>query len=163
MRIRDIKLGDSQSIARIYNHYILNTAVTFEEKEVSAGDITHRIKNLQQNNMPWHVAVDEKDDVIGYAYASKWKGRSAYRFSVEVTVYLAPDVVGNGLGSLLYKSLFACLKERGYHSVIGGITLPNDASIKLHEKFGMVHIGTFSEVGFKFNKWIDVGYWQGKL
>lgn len=160
--IRDVKPSDASTIANIYNHYILQTSVTFEETAVDAPDIVNRIAETQSENLPWVVAeLDE--NIIGYAYASKWKGRCAYRYSVEVTVYLSPDHTGKGAGSQLYTALFAQLKSLGYHVVIGGITLPNAPSIALHEKFGMEKSGHFKEVGFKFGKWTDVGYWQGFL
>jgi phosphinothricin acetyltransferase len=118
-----------------------------------------RIADLQSQTLPWLVA--EKDgSVIGFAYATPWKTRSAYRFSVEITVYLAPGHGRNGVGSALYQQLFEHLRARGAHSVIGGIALPNDASVALHEKFGLSKVAHFHEVGFKFGRWIDVGYWQ---
>ncbi len=94
------------------------------------------------------------------AYAVLWKARSAYRFSVEITVYVAPGMAGRGIGSMLYSHLFAALQPLGVHAVIGGIALPNEASIALHEKFGMEKVAHFQQVGFKFNRWIDVGYWE---
>src|SRR4029450_10891594 len=98
--------------------------------------------------------------VVGYAYATKWKARSAYRFSVETTVYLAAGLGRRGLGSRLYEELFRVLKEKGVHAAIGGIALPNDASVALHEKFGMRKVAHFEQVGFKFGKWVDVAYWE---
>lgn len=163
MIIRDVKPSDAAGIASIYNHYILETAVTFEEAVVDAGEIEGRITETCGEKLPWVVAEDEAGAVIGYAYASKWKGRCAYRYSVEVTVYLAPESTGKGAGSALYTALFAALKTLGYHVVIGGITLPNEASIALHEKFGLEKAGHFKEVGYKFGTWTDVGYWQGFL
>ena len=160
--IRPVSAGDADSIARIYNHFILNTIVTFEEQAVSAQEIAGRIAEVASASLPWLVA--ERDgQIIGYAYASKWKGRCAYRYSVESTVYLDPDCLGQGLGSALYERLFAALRERGMHVVIGGIALPNPASVALHERLGMKKAAHFSEVGFKLGKWIDVGYWQAIL
>jgi len=102
----------------------------------------------------------EGNKTLGYAYASKWKSRCAYKYSVETTVYLRPEVKGQGIGSKLYKELLTQLKEKNIHAAIGGIALPNDASIALHEKLGFKKIGQFKEVGYKFDKWIDVGYWE---
>jgi phosphinothricin acetyltransferase len=160
--IRPATTSDSDSIARIYNHYVLNTAITFEESEVSAQQMAERISEVASASLPWLVA-EQADQIVGYAYATKWKARSAYRFSVESTVYLEPSVIGQGLGSKLYGALFALLKERGIHIVIGGIALPNSTSIAFHEKFGLKKVAHFKEVGFKFNKWLDVGYWQVTL
>lgn len=157
--IRPVTPGDAEAIARIYNHYILNTITTFEEQAVSVQEMAERINEVAAAALPWLVA-EEAGQVIGYACASKWKGRCAYRHSVESTVYLAPQAAGQGHGSRLYEQLFALLRARGVHVVIGGIALPNAASIALHEKLGMLQVGRFSEVGFKFEQWIDVGYWQ---
>lgn len=161
--IRYVRKDDALAIAAIYNHYITETAVTFETEAVSAADMLERIAKIQSVDLPWFVAEEDNGGVVGYAYASKWRERFAYRFSVEVTVYLSPDFLGYGLGTQLYKALFAELKQRSIHSVIGGITLPNSGSIALHEKFGLQKVAHFKEVGFKFDKWLDVGYWQGTL
>lgn len=160
--VRDVASGDASAIATIYNYYIANTTVTFEEAEVSAQQFAARITEATALGMPYLVA-EVNNAVVGFAYASKWKGRCAYRYSVEVTVYLAADRAGAGLGSLLYAALFEQLKALGYHTVIGGISLPNPASIALHEKFTMQKVAHFKEVGFKFGQWVDVGYWQGTL
>jgi len=160
--VRDAHAGDAESITRIYNHYILHTTITFEEEAVTVEDMAGRISEVQSASLPWLVE-EQNDRILGYAYATKWKGRCAYRYSVESTVYIDPDSVGKKHGSTLYERLFARLREGGIHVVIGGIALPNDASVALHEKFGMRKVAQFNEVGFKFAKWIDVGYWQAKL
>jgi phosphinothricin acetyltransferase len=160
--IRPATVGDCEAIARIYNHYILNTAVTFEEQAVSGSDMAERINEISSDALPWLVA-EQAPEVAGYAYASKWKGRCAYRFSVEITVYLDPAATGRGLGTKLYEALFAALRSNSIHVVIGGIALPNPASVALHERFGLQKVAHFKEVGFKFNRWIDVGYWQASL
>jgi len=162
MPIRPVTLSDAQAIADIYNHYIEHTDVTFEDVPITADDIAARISKTQSHNLPWLV-YEEAGKTIGYAYASKWRSRSAYRFSTEVTVYLHHGQGGRGLGTQLYQQLFPELKALGYHLVIGGITLPNPASVALHEKMGMTQAGRFNEVGFKFGRRLDVGYWQGLL
>ena len=155
-------MADAAAIADIYNHYITDTVVTFEEEAVSAEEIARRLDEVTAASLPWLVAeVDEQ--VLGYAYGGKWKTRSAYRFSTEVAVYLRQDQVGRGLGTRLFGALLPLLGERGVHAVIGGIALPNPASIALHEKFGLKKVAHFSEVGFKFGRWIDVGYWYRTL
>ena len=160
--IRAALVSDAHAIARIYNHYILNTVVTFEEDAVSSDAMAGRIDTVEAASLPWLVC--ERDDrVIGYAYASKWHGRSGYRYSVECTVYLDHAVTGKGLGTELYDALFAILRNEKKHVVIGGIALPNDASVALHEKFGLKKVAHFEEVGFKFDRWVDVGYWQGTI
>ena len=161
--IRFIEDQDAKRIADIYNHYISNTVITFEEDPVSVDDMSTRIDKIKSDSLPWLVAEDESGQVIGYAYATKWRDRFSYRFSVEVTVYLSPKHAGKGHGTLLYTELFKQLKAKNIHSVIGGITLPNAASVAVHEKLGMKKIAHFSEVGYKFEQWLDVGYWQGTL
>ena len=160
--IRSANASDAQAIARIYNHYVLNTAITFEEEEVSAKQMAARIADVQAASFPWLV-VGAMGQVVGYAYVTKWRERSAYRFSVHSSVYLAQDTVGQGLGSQLYATLIDHLKQMGVHVVIGGITLPNAASVSLHEKFGFKKVAHFEQVGFKFDQWLDVGYWQTVL
>jgi phosphinothricin acetyltransferase len=160
--IRPAEIPDAQAIASIYNYYIANTTITFEEQPVTAEQMAERILEVHAASLPWLVA-EEFGQVIGYAYASKWRARSSYRFSVETTVYLQNEAVSRGVGSQLYEVLFSVLKGKGVHVAIGGIALPNEASASLHEKFGMKKIAHFEQVGFKFEKWVDVGYWQAVL
>jgi phosphinothricin acetyltransferase len=156
--IRKVTLEDAREIAEIYNYYVLNSCVTFEELEVSAEEMRGRIEAVNLK-FPW--LVFEKDsEILGYAYATMWKPRSAYKHTAESTVYLKREAIKNGIGSLLYKELLCQLTDLGFHAIIGGISLPNEASIALHEKFGFEKIAHFKEVGFKFKKWIDVGYWE---
>ncbi len=156
--IRKATLNDARQICDIYNHYVQTTTITFEEQAVSVHEMQDRIKETTET-LPWLVDEDG-GTVIGYTYASKWKGRCAYRFAAESTVYLSADSAGKGIGSKLYRQLIAQLHERSIHCIIGGIALPNPASIALHEKLGFKKVAHFSEVGWKFNRWIDVGYWE---
>ena len=158
--IRPVKKADAESVANIYNYYVLNSIATFEEETISAKEIESRIVKSASENLPWLVAEDGAGEVIGYAYAGNWSGRCAYKHSVEISVYLSHTVMSQGWGTRLYEALFASLKELPIHVVIGGIALPNEESVALHEKFGMQKVAHFNEVGFKFEKWIDVGYWQ---
>jgi phosphinothricin acetyltransferase len=160
--IRPATQDDAEAIVRIYNHYILNTTVTFEEEPVSPAEMAGRIAEVMGGSLPWLV-LEQEGAVVGYAYATKWRTRSAYRFAVETTIYLTPGFGGRGFGTQLYQALLAQLRERGYHAAIGGITLPNPPSIALHEKVGMKKVAHFTEVGFKFGRWLDVGYWEGLL
>ncbi len=160
--IRPVEDRDAESIARIYNHYVTSSTITFEEQEVSVHEMSERISGNVDSDAPW--LVNESDGfVTGYANASIWKKRSAYRFTVEVSVYLEQKVFGQGTGTRLYQALFQELRKRSYHSAIGIIALPNPASIALHEKCGMEQVALFREVGYKFEQWIDVGYWQVAL
>jgi L-amino acid N-acyltransferase YncA len=159
LRVRQAEPLDAASIARIYNYYVLNTVVTFEEEAVSTEVMAHRMAEVGAIPLPWLVA--ELDGaVIGYAYASRWKVRSAYRHSVETTVYLEHGLEGRGIGTKLYSELLAILRGQRLHVAIGGAAQPNKASVALHEKLGFEHAGTFRQVGFKQNRWVDVAYWQ---
>jgi phosphinothricin acetyltransferase len=157
--IRAARASDAAAVSAIYNHYVAETAITFEEAAVSAAEMARRIADVQSASLPWLVA-EEGAEVVGYAYATPWKTRPAYRYSVEITAYVARRHAGRGIGSQLYRQLFTLLEARGVHAVMGGIALPNDASVALHEKFGLRKVAHFEQVGFKFNRWIDVGYWQ---
>lgn len=157
--IRPAEARDAGSIADIYNYYTRNTVVTFEEIPVSAQEMQQRVEGVLEAGLPWLVAQRE-GEITGFAYAGEWKGRCAYRHSVEITVYLAPEAMGGGWGSQLYAELFAALRAGTTHVAIAGIALPNERSVALHEKFGMEKVAHFAEVGFKFDRWIDVGYWQ---
>ena len=161
--VRDVQQQDAQAICDIYNHYITHTVITFEESTVNAQDIATRISSVEQSGLPWLVVEDSEGDILGYAYASPWRERFSYRFSVEITVYLSHTHTGKGLGAQLYQALFLKLKATKVHSVIGGITLPNAASVAVHERFGLEKVAHFKEVGYKFEQWLDVGYWQGNL
>jgi len=157
--IRPATPDDAQGVADIYNHYIDNTVVTFEEVRVTTEQMAQRIQAVLDQELIWLVAA-EQGGLVGYAYASPWHARAAYRYSVEISAYLAPDAVGAGLGSKLYSALLQELKNTSIHSVIGGIALPNAASVALHEKYGLQKAAHYKEVGYKFGQWIDVGYWQ---
>lgn len=157
--IRSVLPEDAVAIAKIYNHYVGQTIVTFEEKPVSPVEINKRIQNVLSSTLPWLVAVFH-NDIVGYAYACKWKDRSAYRFSVEVTVYISPEHFRHRIGFQLYSRLLPTLKAEGVQTAIAGIALPNNASVGLHEKLGFEKVAHFKQVGFKFDRWIDVGYWQ---
>jgi L-amino acid N-acyltransferase YncA len=157
--IRDATPSDAAAIARIYNHYVAETVITFEEQAVADGDMAARVQEVHAQGLPWLVG-HRGGSTAGYAYASTWKRRCAYRHSVEVTVYLDPLLRGLGVGSMLYSALLEALTTRGLHVAIGGIALPNAASVALHEKLGFAKVAHFREVGFKHGRWIDVGYWQ---
>ncbi len=157
--IRRATPADATAIAAIYNHYVANTVVTFEEETVPVAEMARRLGEVFAADLPWLVATED-DRVLGYAYANKWKARCSYRFSVESTVYLDHAATGRGLGTALYTALIAEMKTLGLHAMIGGVALPNAASVALHEKLGFKKVAHFREVGSKFNQWIDVGYWE---
>jgi phosphinothricin acetyltransferase len=160
--IRELEEKDCAGIAEIYNHYIRNSLISFETHEIDSDEILARVKKSRALGLYWLV-YEDNDQIIGYTYASQWNARGAYKNTVEVSIYLSPDAVGNGRGSMLYSELFKRLHNESLHTAIGCIALPNPESVGLHEKFGMKKVAHFSEVGYKFGQWIDVGYWQVSL
>lgn len=160
--VRPAEPEDATQIAEIYNHYIRTSTITFEEEPVSAAEMAARIEEVQNLSYPWLVAL-AGERVQGYAYGGKWKARAAYKHSSEITVYVRPGLERSGVGSALYGQLLPALKTIGVRAVIGGVALPNDASVRLHEKFGFEKCAHFRDVGFKFGRWIDVAYWERLL
>ncbi|HEY8230774.1 MAG TPA: arsinothricin resistance N-acetyltransferase ArsN1 family B [Rhodanobacteraceae bacterium] len=159
--IRAASTADAPSICAIYNHYVTDTIVTFEEQPVTATEMRSRMDAVLAK-LPWLV-LEHDGAIAGYAHAAPWKSRIGYRFTVESSIYLAPAHVGRGFGSALYQSLLDNLRVRNIHCVIGGAALPNAASVALHEKLGFTKVAHFRENGFKFGRWIDVAYWQRLL
>jgi phosphinothricin acetyltransferase len=158
--IRSTVPEDAQSIVDIYNYYILNSHATFEITTIDSEEMAKRIKKVQEDfNLPWLV-MEVENQIVGYAYATQWKARVAYSKTTETSIYLHKDEGGKGYGKPLYYELMNQLKALGYHAIIGGMSLPNEASRALHEKLGFKKIAEFKEVGFKFDRWIDVGYWE---
>lgn len=159
--IRPIETRDIQRVCDIYNHYVLTTNASFEIKPVSVEEMERRVLEFTRTH-PWLV-YELNNEVVGFAYASKWRPRPAYRFTSEVTIYLDKEHLSKGIGKLLYKELFAILKEMGFHSMIAAIALPNEKSQALHESFGFKQVAHFKDMGYKLDQWIDVGYWQKML
>ncbi|WP_075792576.1 arsinothricin resistance N-acetyltransferase ArsN1 family B [Massilia putida] len=160
--IRPASPLDAARICGIYNHYVTTTTVSFEEEPVAEPEMARRIADVAAAGLPWLVLVVD-GALAGYAYATKWRVRPAYRHSVESSVYLDRAFAGRGFGRMLYGALLDALRGRGLHLVIGGIALPNDASAALHEALGFRKVAHFSEVGKKFGRWLDVGYWELRL
>jgi phosphinothricin acetyltransferase len=156
--LREARPGDAPAIAAIYNHYVATTVISMETEAVAADAMAARIADVQRDGLPWLVLI-ENGQLRGYAYASKWRSRPGYRHAVEASVYIDAEQRGRGFGLLLYRALLAGLQGR-FHTVIGGIALPNAASIALHERLGFRQVACFHEVGHKFGAWVDVGYWQ---
>ena len=159
MQIRFAEKTDAAALAGIYNFYIENSHATFEIREVSVAEMEGRLTKMQESGYPFLVAVRE-GEIVGYAYGGPFRPREAYRHSVEVSVYLKNGNEGQGIGTRLYATLLDKLIDLGFHSIIAGISLPNEASIKLHKRFGFEKAAHFREVGNKFGRWIDVEYWQ---
>lgn len=153
--------ADAPQIREIYAPIVLDTPTSFEYVVPEIAHITDRIiKTLQQ--YPWLVC-DIDGQVAGYTYASSFRSREAYQWTTEVTAYIHPKFHRRGIGRGLYTSLFAILREQGYFNAISIITLPNDASVGLHEAMGFEKIGVFENMGYKFDKWHSTGWWQLEL
>jgi L-amino acid N-acyltransferase YncA len=156
--IRSVETGDAAQLCDIYNFYVKNSFSTFEEKPITVDSMKQRINEVIIH-FPW-IVYEQHDRIVAYAYANRWRQRPAYRKSVEVTVYVETDMQGQQIASQLYQQLIQLLRGEGFHSAIGGISLPNPASIALHEKLGFTKVAEFKEVGLKFEQRVDVGYWQ---
>jgi L-amino acid N-acyltransferase YncA len=153
--IRSAGVDDGAAIAAIYRPYVLDTAISFEEEPPSPAEMGERIVATLAA-YPF-LAFERRGEVLGYAYGGPHRARPAYRWSVDVTVYVAPDARRCGVGRALYIELLGQLARQGFHSAYAGIALPNAASVGLHEAMGFRHLGTYQEVGFKFGRWRDVG------
>lgn len=162
MQIRDATPSDADSIVRIYNHYIASSTATFEEQELTAEEMRRRMSWVASQSLPWLV-VEDSCEVVGYAYATRLGDRSAYRYSVETAIYVDASSAGTGVGTRLYEALLPALTAAGKHVAIAKLSLPNESSVALHEKVGFEKVGHLAEVGFKFGRWLDVGYWRIEL
>ena len=159
--IRTVTEADAQSICGIYNYYVTDTVVTFEQEPVSTPDMKARIKDTAAT-YPWLVAESE-EGIVGYAYATRWRSRAAYDRTAESTVYVGNGAMRRGVGSSLYRALLGALRDRSIHAVVGCIALPNPGSLAFHEKCGFRKVGHFPQVGRKFGQWVDVDFWQALL
>jgi L-amino acid N-acyltransferase YncA len=154
--------ADAATIAAIYAPYVTDTIVSFETEPPSPAEMERRIEAAGAL-YPWIVGLGESGEIDGYAYATGFRPRPAYRYAVETTVYLAPRAQGRGLGERLYRSLIDTLVAQGFAQAIGAITLPNPASEALHRKLGFREAGVYREVGWKKGGWHSVGLWQRAL
>ena len=159
--LRPVQPTDAQALVDIYNPFIRDTIITFEEELISAEEMASRIAKVTAA-YPWLV-WEEEGRGLGYAYGSTWRTRHAYRYAVETTVYLAMGQQGRGVGAQLYEALLAELRGRGFHSALGCLSLPNEPSVRLHEKLGFQKVGHMREAGWKFGAWVDVGFWERML
>ena len=156
--IRPVQPADADRLAAVYNHYVTGSIATFDERPLSNADMHARIKR-QDAALPWFVLLLD-DNVAGYACATPWHERSAYRGSVETAIYLAAECTGHGYGRQLFDALLETLEAGGIHCALAQIALPNESSVALVEKSGFEQTGLLREVGRKFDQWIDVGLWQ---
>ncbi len=157
--IREASQSDATAITAIYNHYVEHSYATMQFEKSDEVFFELRIKTIQESGHFWLVA-EEEGKVIGYAYSGAWNPREGYKQTCEVSVYISPSAKGKGIGTSLYEALFDRLRSKGIQVIIAVIGLPNEASIALHEKFGMEQVAHFPKMGLKFGKWMDAGYWQ---
>ena len=164
LAIRAATLDDLEALTEIYNHYIVHSAITFDlhpfataerrawfDDHADAGP--HRLL----------VATDEHGMCVGYSSSSRWRPKPAYNTTVEASVYCHPDARGRGCGTALYRALFAALEREDVHTIVAGVSLPNPASLSLHERFGFRLVGVFHAVGWKFDKFWDVAWFERPL
>ena len=156
--IRSATAADAAAIADIYNWYIANTVITFEVDPVSEDEMARRIDGVLAAH-EWLV-LEGGDGLLGYAYAGRFRERAAYGQATESTIYLRHGLEGKGLGGSLYAELIRRTFARGYRHLVGAIALPNEPSVRLHERLGFVKAGHLFRIGRKFDRWVDVGNWQ---
>jgi len=155
--IRAGREDDLPALTQIYNHFVEHTHITFDLEPFTVESRREWFGHYAATGRHRLLVAETDDgDVVGYATSGRFRDKPAYAPSVETTVYCAPDAAGHGIGSALYASLFAVLEGEDVHRAYAGVALPNDASLALHRRFGFVEIGTFHEVGRKFDKWWDV-------
>ncbi|MEP3837056.1 MAG: N-acetyltransferase family protein [Algibacter sp.] len=159
--VRAFHINDVPQLLAIYNYYVLNTTVTFDLEAVTLEAFTEKLKTINAE-YPF-IVFEEGNEIIGYAYGSKFRSKPAYNYVVESTVYVKHNAHGKKVGTTLYAELLKLLKEAKFHTVLGVLTIPNDASIKLHERFGFEKVAHLKEVGFKFGAWQHIGIWQLKF
>jgi L-amino acid N-acyltransferase YncA len=160
-KIRTATTDDAKDMLDIYRPYVLETPISFEVDVPSIEEFERRISE-KVGKYPW-LLCELEDEIVGYAYAGNFHTRCAYAWSVESSVYVRRGFHGKGIGKFLYENLLNILKEQGVVNVIGGMTMPNEASLRLHEHFGFVKVAQYKDVGFKMGQWWDVGYWQLQL
>jgi L-amino acid N-acyltransferase YncA len=161
IHIRPGREADAAALLSIYQPYVTNTAVSFEEAVPTQAEFAARIRKALDRYA--FLVATHGDELLGYAYGTQLRERAAYRWCVETSVYLAPQAQGRGLGKRLYNSLFDELIERGFCNAYAAIALPNDASVKLHEAVGFTACGVFPRAGRKFYQWHDIGWWYRQL
>lgn len=160
-KLRSVRRDEAATLCDIYRPYVEHTAISFETECPSVAEFAARIEKIS-SKYPWLVC-ESQGQVVGYAYASQHRERAAYRWSVDVAIYLEQQFHGCGIGSLLYRRLLSEVKELGYLNALAGIALPNEKSIGLHRSMGFKHIGIYQSVGYKLGKWHDVSWWQLRL
>ena len=159
--IRCAKLADAPLVQAIYAPFVASSAISFEEVPPSTEEMARRIAEGLEAYA--YLVAERRGKILGFAYAGRHRTRSAYRWSVDVSVYVAVDEQRSGIGRALYQALLSRLEAQGFHAAFAGIALPNPASIALHQALGFEPVGVYREVGFKLGRWHDVGWWQRLL
>ena len=161
VRVADVE-RDAAAVAEIYRPYVEGTTISFEEAAPSAQEMAERMRAVLAWT-PWLVAEDQDGSVLGYAYASRHRERAGYRWSVDISVYVAGQARGRGVGRALYGELLPILRRQRFVNAYAGIGLPNDASVAIHESLGMTLICVYKKVGWKLSQWVDVAWYGMRL
>jgi L-amino acid N-acyltransferase YncA len=161
LSIRPANAQDFDAVAALTNHFIVHTSIHFGTEPVTAAEL--RASWEKSAGVYPYLVAESEGRFAGYAKAGVWRERAAYRWTPEAGIYVEEWTRGKGVGTALYRALLNELTARGFESVIGGITLPNDASVRLHERCGFVKVGHVARAGWKFGAWHDVGFWQAML
>ena len=161
MIIRNVLNSDIPQVVEILNHYVRNDSCTFQINTYSISEISEKIAEITK--VYPYIVMEEGNEVIGFAYASRWREKNAYDKSAETTIYLNPKHKYRGLGKILYQELIEQLREKNFRLLVACLTLPNPSSVRLHESLGFEKAGEFRDAGYKFNRWCDVGFWQKVL
>lgn len=154
--IREATSADADRLAEIYAPYVIETSISFELTPPDGDEIRSR---MSRTGLPW-LAAELAGTVVGYAYATQFRARAAYQHTAETTVYVDRNHHRAGIGQSLATDMLERLRKAGYHRAIAGVTLPNDASVGLHERLGFQPVGVFHQIGRKFDRWYDVGFWE---
>ncbi|WP_251453193.1 GNAT family N-acetyltransferase [Microbacterium sp. Marseille-Q6648] len=162
--IRPVEERDVPDIREIYNYYVTNSVVTFDEKKWTVAQWRDKLAHLRKLDLPFLVAESPSGQVLGYAYVSPWSGKSSYRYTVENSIYLGQAAAGKGLGRALLEALIAACEEKGIREIVAVISDKGaESSVALHEKLGFTEVGRMGRVGFKFGRWLGTIYLQKSL
>ncbi|MHB1172249.1 MAG: GNAT family N-acetyltransferase [Lacisediminihabitans sp.] len=162
--IRDARVDDLPNVREIYNHYVANSTVTFDEVPMTLKELRSKFQHLVKLGMPFLVAESPSGQILGYAYVYPWKEKAAYRYTVENSIYLGPAATGKGLGKQLMSQLITKSREAGLKEIIAVIADKGaEASIAMHKNFGFKEIGHMGRVGFKFGRWLGTVLMQKSL
>ncbi|MGD8428522.1 MAG: GNAT family N-acetyltransferase [Balneolaceae bacterium] len=159
--IRTATPEDRDQILSIYKPIVKNTAISFSAQPPTPDELSAKIKNVLKN-YPW-IVLEYREEIAGYTYASSFRGREAYQWCVEPSIYVKSDYHGQGIATVLYTTLFKILSLQGFHKAIAIIALPNEPSIKLHQRLGFQHIGVIQKAGYKLGNWHDISWWNRDL